>query len=121
MKERRASVGVDGPIGLAAAVAAGHQWKYNPYLLRGHPVTVATQIQVNYQLRTVKPILSVRQLLANGRCAQNPRGFKCTHLLSTPIGICDPSHGRHGLSPCAPPAHRVERADEQQVPPLRSE
>ena len=43
---------VDGPIELAgSAVAAVRQWKYKPYLLVGQPVTVDTQIQVNYQLR----------------------------------------------------------------------
>jgi TonB family protein len=43
---------VDGPIELAgSAVAAVGQWKYKPYLLMGQPVTVDTQIQVNYQLR----------------------------------------------------------------------
>lgn len=43
---------VDGPIELAgSAVAAVRQWKYKPYLLLGQPVTVDTQIQVNYQLR----------------------------------------------------------------------
>jgi TonB family protein len=42
---------VDGPIELAgSAVAAVRQWKYKPYLLNGQPVTVDTQIQVNYQL-----------------------------------------------------------------------
>jgi TonB family protein len=43
---------LDGPIELAgSAVAAVRQWKYRPYLLQGRPVTVDTQIQVNYQLR----------------------------------------------------------------------
>ncbi|HKU28477.1 MAG TPA: energy transducer TonB [Candidatus Sulfotelmatobacter sp.] len=43
---------LDGPIELAgSAVAAVRQWKYKPYLLLGQPVTVRTQIQVNYQLR----------------------------------------------------------------------
>ncbi|PYX69613.1 MAG: energy transducer TonB, partial [Acidobacteria bacterium] len=43
---------VDGPIELASSsVAAVRQWKYKPYLLLGQPVTVETQIQVNYQLR----------------------------------------------------------------------
>ena len=43
---------VDGPIELAgSAVAAVRQWKYKPYLLMGQPVTVDTQIQVNYQLQ----------------------------------------------------------------------
>ena len=43
---------VDGPIELAgSAVAAVRQWKYKPYLLLGQPVTVDTQIQINYQLR----------------------------------------------------------------------
>ncbi|MGA8439742.1 MAG: energy transducer TonB [Candidatus Sulfotelmatobacter sp.] len=42
---------VDSPIELAAsAVDAVRQWKYKPYLLMGQPVTVDTQIQVNYQL-----------------------------------------------------------------------
>lgn len=42
---------LDGPIELAgSAVAAVRQWKYKPYLLMGQPVTVTTQIQVNYQL-----------------------------------------------------------------------
>ena len=43
---------VDGPIELAgSAVAAVRQWKYKPYLLIGQPVTVETQIQVNYMLQ----------------------------------------------------------------------
>ena len=42
---------LDGPIELAgSAVAAVRQWKYKPYLLAGRPITVETQIQVNYQL-----------------------------------------------------------------------
>lgn len=42
---------VSGPIELAgSAVTAVRQWKFKPYLLLGHPVAVATQIQVNYQL-----------------------------------------------------------------------
>ena len=43
---------IDGPIELAgSAVAAVRQWKYKPYLLMGQPVTVETQIQVNYMLQ----------------------------------------------------------------------
>lgn len=43
---------VDGPIELAgSSVAAVRQWRYKPYLLKGQPVAVDTQIQVNYQLR----------------------------------------------------------------------
>jgi TonB family protein len=43
---------LEGPIELAgSAVAAVRQWKYRPYLLMGQPVTVETQIQVNYELR----------------------------------------------------------------------
>lgn len=43
---------IDGPIELAgSAVAAVRQWKYKPYLLKGEPVIVDTQIQVNYELR----------------------------------------------------------------------
>ncbi len=43
---------VDGPIELAgSAVAAVRQWKYKPYLLMGQPVSVDTEIQVNYELR----------------------------------------------------------------------
>jgi TonB family protein len=42
---------IDGPIELAvSAVNAVRQWKYRPYLLNGEPVTVKTQIQVNYIL-----------------------------------------------------------------------
>jgi TonB family protein len=42
---------VSGPIELAgSAVSAVRQWKYRPYLLMGQPVTVETQIQVNYAL-----------------------------------------------------------------------
>jgi TonB family protein len=42
---------LDGPIELAgSAVNAVRQWKYRPYLLNGEPVTVVTQIQVNYAL-----------------------------------------------------------------------
>lgn len=42
---------IDGPIELAvSAVNAVRQWKYRPYLLMGEPVTVETQIVVNYQL-----------------------------------------------------------------------
>jgi TonB family protein len=35
----------------AAAIGAVQQWRYRPYLLMGNPVEVATQIQVNFQLR----------------------------------------------------------------------
>jgi TonB family protein len=42
---------LDGPIELAgSAVDAVRQWKYRPYLLVGEPVTVETQITVNYTL-----------------------------------------------------------------------
>jgi len=42
---------VDGPIELAgSAVDAVRQWKYRPYLLAGQPVSVITEIKVNYQL-----------------------------------------------------------------------
>lgn len=42
---------LDGPIELAgSAVDAVRQWKYRPYLLLGDPVTVETQITVNYTL-----------------------------------------------------------------------
>jgi protein TonB len=44
---------VSGPIGLAgSAVSAVRQWKYKPYLLKGEPIAVDTQITVNYQLGT---------------------------------------------------------------------
>jgi protein TonB len=43
---------IDGPIELAgSAISAVRQWKYKPYLLKGQPVVVQTQIQVNYQLQ----------------------------------------------------------------------
>jgi protein TonB len=43
---------VDGPIELAGStVAAVRQWKYKPYLLMGQPVTVDTEIRVNYTLQ----------------------------------------------------------------------
>jgi TonB family protein len=43
---------LEGPIELAgSAVAAVRQWKYRPYLLEGRPVSVETQMTVNYQLR----------------------------------------------------------------------
>jgi TonB family protein len=43
---------VDGPIELAgSAVVAVRQWKYKPFLLKGQPVSVNTQIRVNYQLQ----------------------------------------------------------------------
>ncbi len=33
-----------------AAMGAVKQWKYRPYLLKGEPVEVETQIQVNFTL-----------------------------------------------------------------------
>ena len=43
---------VSGPIELAgSAVSAVRKWKYRPYMLKGEPVAVLTQIQVNYELR----------------------------------------------------------------------
>jgi protein TonB len=33
-----------------AAMGAGKQWKFKPYLLDGEPVPVETQIAVNFQL-----------------------------------------------------------------------
>jgi hypothetical protein len=40
---------LDGPIELAtSSVTAVRQWKYRPYLLSGEPVTVSTEIVVNY-------------------------------------------------------------------------
>ena len=42
---------LDGRLELAvSAVNAVRQWKYRPYLLLGQPVTVQTQIVVNYTL-----------------------------------------------------------------------
>jgi protein TonB len=42
---------LDGPIELAvSAVNAVRLWKYRPYMLNGEPVSVLTQILVNYQL-----------------------------------------------------------------------
>jgi TonB family protein len=43
---------LDGPIELVpSAVNAVRDWKYRPYLLKGEPVEVDTQISVNYELR----------------------------------------------------------------------
>jgi TonB family protein len=43
---------LSGPTPLVdAAVDAVKQWKYRPYMLRGEPVEVDTQITVNFQLR----------------------------------------------------------------------
>jgi TonB family protein len=43
---------LSGPIELAvSAVTAVRQWKYRPYLLNGDPVSVETQIIVNYKLQ----------------------------------------------------------------------
>lgn len=42
---------VEGPIELVvSAVNAVRQWKYRPYLLKGEPVEVDTQLTVNYRL-----------------------------------------------------------------------
>jgi periplasmic protein TonB len=42
---------IDGPIELAvSAVNAVRLWKYRPYFLNGAPVTVSTQLVVNYFL-----------------------------------------------------------------------
>jgi TonB family protein len=42
---------ISGPIELVvSAVNAVRKWKYHPYLLNGDPVTVQTQIVVNYEL-----------------------------------------------------------------------
>ena len=38
------------PMLVTAAVEAVKQWKYRPYLLNGQPVSVQTQIQVNFTL-----------------------------------------------------------------------
>jgi periplasmic protein TonB len=38
------------PMLVAAAVEAVKQWRYKPYLLNGLPVSVETQIQVNFRL-----------------------------------------------------------------------
>ncbi len=43
---------ISGPQELAAAaIGAVQQWRYRPYLLKGEPVKVDTQIQVHFQLR----------------------------------------------------------------------
>lgn len=58
----RAMIGKDGrivdlhvitgdPMLAPAAIGAVQQWRYKPYLLKGDPVEVETQIQVNFQLR----------------------------------------------------------------------
>lgn len=45
---------LDGPIELVvSAVNAVRQWKYRPYILKGEPVDVDTQITVNYVLSGV--------------------------------------------------------------------
>lgn len=38
------------PMLVAAAVEAVKQWRYRPYLLNGQPVSVQTQVQVNFRL-----------------------------------------------------------------------
>jgi len=38
------------PMLVTAAVEAVKQWRYRPYLLNGQPVSVQTQIQVNFRL-----------------------------------------------------------------------
>jgi periplasmic protein TonB len=38
------------PMLVSAAVEAVKQWKYRPYLLNGQPVSVQTQVQVNFTL-----------------------------------------------------------------------
>lgn len=38
------------PILAKAAIDAVRQWKYRPYLLKGKPVEVETQVQVNFAL-----------------------------------------------------------------------
>lgn len=44
---------ISGPIELiGSAVKAVRTWKYRPYLLKGEPVEVMTEIQVNYTLGT---------------------------------------------------------------------
>jgi TonB family protein len=43
---------VSGPTELAkAAIGAVQQWRYRPYVLKGEPVEVETEIQVNFALR----------------------------------------------------------------------
>ena len=39
------------PMLAPAAIGAVEQWRYKPYLLKGDPVEVETEIQVNFQLR----------------------------------------------------------------------
>ena len=57
----QATIGKDGrikslslisghPMLTQAAIGAVQQWRYKPYLLKGDPVDVDTQIQVNFQL-----------------------------------------------------------------------
>ena len=42
---------IAGPIELVvSAVNAVRKWKYRPYLLKGEPVAVQTQLTVNYVL-----------------------------------------------------------------------
>lgn len=42
---------ISGPKELAdAAIGAVQQWRYRPYLLKGEPLEVETQVQVNFQL-----------------------------------------------------------------------
>jgi TonB family protein len=42
---------LSGNINLAnAAVEAVKQWKYKPYLLKGEPVEIQTQVTVNFKL-----------------------------------------------------------------------
>ncbi len=39
------------PLLVAAALAAVQQWRYQPTLLNGAPVEVATEIEVNFMLQ----------------------------------------------------------------------
>jgi len=42
---------IEGPIELVvSAVNAVRQWKYRPYVLKGEPIEVDTQLTVNYTL-----------------------------------------------------------------------
>lgn len=53
------------PLLIAAAREAAQQWLYYPASVRGIPVRVMTQIQINFDLRAHQP----RQ----GRCRHSPR------------------------------------------------
>jgi TonB family protein len=76
---------IGGPIMLQqSSMDAVKQWVYKPYLLKGEPVEVETQIQVIYMLGTKHPEKSDAQPEEKAEAASTPRLIKSVDAIYPP-------------------------------------